>query len=625
MDLILFLVFFPALTALVQLVAPQRWRGGVVVAGCVVTIAASVLLLGLGFQNKSAIFTANWPYFDAVILGLEVLMALFIVWMGVKYKRYFAPLLAVIQSALLIGFEITVGEIHSTRNIMVDSLTVVMALVIGIIGCLIIIYGVGYMRSMHADSPEISDRRPLFFAVNLIFISAMFGIVFSNNLLWLYFFWEVTTLCSFLLIGYKRNAESINNAFLALAYNLIGGLGFAIGIVVLYSRCHSIELQQLLVAGDPRILLPVALLSFAGISKSAQLPFSRWLLGAMVAPAPVSALLHSSTMVKAGVYLIVRFGAVLQDTWVGYLIALVGALTFVVASLIAVAQHDAKRVLALSTIANLGLVVLCAGVGTYEAIWAAVMLIVFHAVSKALLFLCVGIAEHNLHSRDIEDMSGMIVLQPKVAVMMLIGMAGMFLAPFGMLVAKWAVLRALVDYSPLLTVFVVFGSSATLFFWVKWMGKIITVADSREAAGEHFSSTQWWPMAALAFGIVGLCGLFPVLSSALVEPYVVQVFGQTFVIGAGNVTIMLIMLAMVLIFELSFLNYGKLNYKVVDAYLGGANTGRATEFIDSLGAVRNMEMQNYYLDKYFGEERLLPLGVRGGLILLVVLAIGVCL
>jgi ech hydrogenase subunit A len=186
--------------------------------------------------------------------------------------------------------------------------------------------------------------------------------------------------------------------------------------------------------------VPAALLCFAGMTKSAQFPFSSWLLGAMVAPTPVSALLHSSTMVKAGVYLVLRMAPVITGSGVGLAVALIGSGTFLLTSIAAITANDAKKVLAYSTIANLGLIVLCGGIGTSAAIWAGVLLIIFHALAKCLLFLCVGIVEHKLHSRDIEAMSGLLLKLPRLGIMMLIGMAGMFLAPFGMLISKWAVL-----------------------------------------------------------------------------------------------------------------------------------------------------------------------------------------
>ena len=170
------------------------------------------------------------------------------------------------------------------------------------------------------------------------------------------------------------------------------------------------------------------------------------------------------------------------------LVALVGGTTFLIASLAAITAGDAKRVLAWSTIANLGLIVLCGGIGTYQAVWAGMLLILFHAVAKCLLFLCVGIVEHKIHTRDIEIHGRAGRRHAQVSVMMQIGMAGMFLAPFGMLISKWAVLKAVVDTSPLLSVFIVFGSAATLFFWVKWMGKLLEVIEGppRVSKGNGF-------------------------------------------------------------------------------------------------------------------------------------------
>ena len=195
----------------------------------------------------------------------------------------------------------------------------------------------------HRDVP---DRRPLFFALLFVFMGAMFGLVFADDLPWLFFFWEITTLCSFLLIGYTQTAEARKNALRALVMNLAGGLAFALAIVCFYRNTRSLGLQALITSGHAAALLPAALLCFAGITKAAQCPFSSWLLGAMVAPTPVSALLHSSTMVKAGVYLVLRLAPVITGTTVGLMVALVGAVTFLIGSLAAITTSEAKRVLA---------------------------------------------------------------------------------------------------------------------------------------------------------------------------------------------------------------------------------------------------------------------------------------
>ena len=558
----------------------------------------------------------------AINLGMflvELAMSLFILYVGIRAKKPLIVLLILAQAGLMVWFELGPGaHLEVAQNLFVDKFTVIMALINGIVGGGICIYALGYMREYHEVAHrDVPDRRPLFFALLFIFMGAMFGLIFANNLVWLYLFWEITTLCSFLLIGYTQTEEAKRNALLALVMNLAGGLAFAVAIVWLQKKTGSIELQAMINSPDKALLLlPAALLCFAGITKSAQLPFSSWLLGAMVAPTPVSALLHSSTMVKAGVYLVLRMAPLVASTKVGMMVALVGAVTFVVGSLAAITSSEAKRVLAWSTVANLGLIVLCGGIGTYEAVWAGILLIIFHAVAKCLLFLCVGVVEHKLHSRNIEDMSGLVVRMPRVAIMMQIGMAGMFLAPFGMLISKWAVLKAVVDAYPSLSVFIAFGSAATLFFWVKWMGKLIEVVRPAERIKKELVLGEAIALYGLSAATALACLLFPLISSRFIEPYIYAVYGQSASLGAGNIIIMTIMMAMVLLFPVSFMGYGR-GVKVVDAYLGGANVHSSVQFRSTADSVQDVAMGNYYLRNMFSEAWLSRWGVIGCALLLV--------
>lgn len=619
MELILFLIVFPFVLSLVMPVLKnQRIRNVAVVAGMLGVSLGAIALLIMNFHQNVRYYCFESIVIDKAMLLLEIAMGGYIFYLSFRAKRPWISALIVAQVLLIVVFELVYGhQAKAEHNLFLDKLSMLMALVVGVVGGLICLYAIGYMKDFHSHyHKELQDNRGFFFFVLFLFLSAMFGVIFSNNLIWLYFFWEITTLCSFLLIGYKQNEESMNNAFRALFYNLIGGLAFATGIVVLYFSSKSIELDKILSMGKGAALLPVALISVAGLTKSAQLPFSSWLLGAMVAPTPVSALLHSSTMVKAGVYIILRFASVLQGTYVGIMLGMIGGVTFLAGSLIAITCSDAKKILAYSTIANLGLIVLCAGVGTYEAIWAAALLILFHAVAKCLLFLCVGTVEHRIHSRNIEDMSALILSMPKLSIMMQIGMCGMFLAPFGMLISKWAVLKALVDSNPLLAFFVVFGSSASLLFWVKWMGTLLVVTEEKDNLEEHVSRSEWTSLIVMSSLTIGVCLFFPLISSVLIEPYVIEVYGKTVAMSSGNIVIMSIMLGMVLLFPLSFFNYGK-RVKVVDAYLGGANNETHTQFRGSADMIHNMTMKNYYLERYFGETKLFKYGVISCLVLIV--------
>jgi len=605
---------------LLLLIRQENLRRVIVIFASVCLAAASIALLSLHGSLEITLSKNCNQFVSNLMLVAEMAIAGFLIWKSLRYRYFLAAFLVLVQTVIMLGFEFRYGHTMTIESdLFIDRFSILMALVIGVIGGLICIYALGYMKDYHRHA-EMPDHRNRFFFIFFLFLSAMFGVVFSNNLLWCFFFWEITTLCSFLLIGYKPTDECRANAFNALTLNLIGGLGFVAGILYSHFVCGTVELDKLLNMRPAMVLVPAVLISFAGLAKAAQLPFSSWLLGAMVAPTPVSALLHSSTMVKAGVYIIVRFAGIFEGTVPGLVLAFIGGFTFLMTSFMAVSQSDAKRVLAYSTIANLGLIVLCAGVGTYEAVWAALLLIVFHAASKCLLFLCVGSVEHRIGSRNIEDMSGLVLRLPKIAIMMEVGMAGMFLAPFGMLVSKWAVLKALADYNPFLAVLVIFGSSVTLFFWAKWIGKIITVerAYQEDEIGPPLLETV--PLLMLAVLTVLLCGLFPVLSGQLIEPYVYENYHEIFSLGEGNIIIMLIMLGVVMLFPLSFFMYGK-RVKVVEAYLSGLNIQDSVHFRDSFNQVRGMGMNNYYLIDYFGEKRLFSKSIITGIVLTLLLLV----
>ncbi len=623
MILVLALILFPiAVGATLFCIRADRVRTVLVTVATAAVVCGSIWLATLPtpFDSTGAGLEAGW--INPLLLVVDMVIALYVIYVGIKARSWLVIALMVAQAGLILWLE-AAGGAHgqATRHLFVDKFSVIMAVINGVVGGGICVYALGYMREYHETAhKEVADRRPIFFSLLFLFMGAMFGLVFANNLMWLFLFWEITTLCSFLLIGYTRTDEAKRNALRALVMNLAGGLAFAGAMVWCAERVGTMELQALIAADKSMVLVPAALLCFAGITKSAQLPFSSWLLGAMVAPTPVSALLHSSTMVKAGVYLVLRMAPVITGTREGLMVALVGSVTFLVGSLAAITTSDAKRVLAYSTVANLGLIVLCGGIGTPAAVWAGVLLIIFHAVAKCLLFLCVGVVEHRLHSRDIESMSGLIVQVPQLAVMMLIGMAGMFLAPFGMLISKWAVLKAVVDASAPLAVFIVFGSAATLFFWVKWMGKLLEVVGPNKHPVRTLAPGEAVTLYGLSVATFLTCLLFPLISSRMIEPYLLQVFGQAVSMSQGNVIIMLIMMLMVMLFPLSFINYGR-GVRVTDAYLGGANVHSSVKFLGSANQVQDVTIGNYYLHGFLDELWLSRWGVIASSLLLAILIV----
>jgi ech hydrogenase subunit A len=623
---ILFLIIYPLVAALaLSLVSRDVVRRWIVSVSAIVLISASLGLLRNHYAVPLQLYQVDADWVRPLMQFIELGLAGYMITLALRHKKWPIIPLVLAQAGLGLWFDLSQAHrLEAGFPLFMNQLSLIMALIIGIVGSLIAVYALGYMQDYHTQKDGVPDKRRSFFFMIFVFLSAMFGVAFSNDLLWLFFFWEITTVCSFILIAYRGNRESVDNAFLALGYNLLGGLAMLLGIVVLFLQQGVLELNQLLIQSKFTVMAPVILLSIAGLVKSAQLPFSSWLLGAMVAPTPVSALLHSSTMVKAGVYLLVKLGPLFNGTYAGLLVALIGGFTFLMTSVIAISQRDAKKVLAYSTVANLGLIVMCAGIGTYESIWAAVLLIIFHAVAKCLLFLCVGSIAHTIVSRDIEAMDGLIVAMPRSAWLMLIGMAGMFLAPFGMLISKWAALVAVIDANPILTILLLYGSAATLFFWVKWMGKLLSVNQPRENIETGISRTVWVPLYILGFLMMAVCLFFPYISHKMIEPYVISVYGVSATMSRGNILIMIIMMGLVFLFPFSLPGKrGKMKDKrLVDAYMGGANIPGTKSFQGSAGTIREISFQNYYLDKYFGEKILLYPSVFIALGLLIVLMIG---
>jgi len=622
---LIFLILFPLFIAGLALVLPlgNALRRTIGVIANIVLAVVPIYLLVTYLNQGPTYFRVESHVVNMFMLAVEVLIAAFIVYISLRAKQYLPVLLVVVQSLIMVIFEFTVGRaMEVEHSLFVDKFSIIMALIVGIIGSAICLYAIGYMSEYHEHHQEVKDRRRYFVFLIYLFLSAMFGIVFSNNLIWLYFFWEITTICSALLIGYRNDKPSIESLFRALKMNLLGGVVFAIGLVYLYTSSHTMELDKLIQLDKSYALLPAVCMAFAGLVKSAQFPFSSWLTGAMVAPTPVSALLHSSTMVKAGVYIILRVAPVMENTVAAKMLMLIGGVSFLITALIAISQSNAKKVLAYSTISNLGLIVACAGINTSAAMWSALLLIIFHAVAKSLLFLCVGIVEYKLESRDIEDMDYLIMRLPKLTAVMMIGMAGMFLAPFGMIISKFVTLKAFVDTNPGMAIILAYGSAATVFFWVKWMGKIMSIKHGVTEVMEHrVSRWEWVTLYILAVSTVVVCLAFPLISSGIINPYLTELFGKTPAPDTFNVMIIFVIMLGLLIllpaglFYFAFVNK---NYKRVGTYLGGGNIDHIT-FEGAMASTQTIELKNYYLEKYFGEDRLFIIGVLISLTLVFVM------
>lgn len=635
-------VLLPVLTAvLCYLVRKPVIRGIFVALNALVLfwVAVQFFVLLTHSGGRVSISLEHLPLdIGWVIKALDLLLLAYIAYIGFKYRSILVVVLTAIQFVPFFLFEIfeVFGHVKEPETaFMLDYLSLILVLLVSIIGPVITIFALGYMREheeheQHSHPAAVKkSRQPRFFMVLFIFLGAMNALSMTNNLSWMYFFWEVTTLCSFLLISHDGNAVSVKNALRALWINSAGGVAFITGIILVYASRGTLAIDQLAAVpqnGAFSGLFPLALglLCFAGFTKSAQFPFQSWLLGAMVAPTPVSALLHSSTMVKAGVYLVVRLAPAFSGTILGSMVAVVGGFTFLAASAIAISQRNGKRVLAYSTIANLGLIVCCAGIGTHVALGAAIMLIVFHAVSKGLLFLCIGTIEHGIGSRDIEDMQGLMKRMPYTTVITVIGMISMLLPPFGVLVTKWLAIEAAVN-SPLVLLLIILGSAFTVVFWAKWIGIILTMSYKTKYEMEKLDGTVRGSLAFLTLAVfVASVGIIPFFQQFVrPELLILHLRDKTELSGdplgiwlqgsggnsmtGGFASILFFIIIFILITTIPVFLRRTKPEAVKPPYLCGENVGddiRGLEFFSHSDLPQNAIVHNYYLSGFFGEKNL---------------------
>jgi multicomponent Na+:H+ antiporter subunit A len=338
----------------------------------------------------------------------------------------------------------------------IDGLGLLFALLISGIGTLVALYSVFYLSK--------EEKLNNFYVYLLMFMSAMLGIVLSDNLIVMYTFWELTSLSSFLLIGFwYHRSKSVYGAQKSLLLTVFGGFSMLAGIVLLYLVTGTFSIRGIIEKAEmvleSALFLPILLLMLLGaFSKSAQFPFHIWLPDAMEAPTPVSAYLHSATMVKAGLYLVARLSPIFAatDEWF-VIVSGIGMITLFWCSFLAIRQTDLKGILAFSTVSQLGLIMTLLGFGTPIAVTAAVFHLFNHAAFKGALFMVVGIVDHETGARDIRKLGGLMAFMPITATMAFISafaMAGV--PPFNGFLSKEMFLAASLEASTFANYAIVF-------------------------------------------------------------------------------------------------------------------------------------------------------------------------
>ncbi len=331
-----------------------------------------------------------------------------------------AALLLIPLATESVVWRISIGGVFGDFTLVPDGLGLFLTVVATVIGCLAVIFSVSYM---HGEA-----QLGRYYSLVLLFIGIMSGLALSGSLLQLFIFWELTAICSYALISFHNDdPKAVAGGIKALLITSLGGVGLLVGVLAVSQGIGDTQIATLLAEGGT---LPAATLSlaaygflFAAMAKSAQVPLHTWLPDAMEAPTPISALIHAATMVNAGVYLLARFYPLFAEVpgWKTAVLT-IGAVTALLASIMALTANDLKRVLAYSTVSQLGYMVYAVGIG---AVFAAQFHLLSHAVFKALLFLGAGAVIHTVGTRDMQKMGGLWSEMRFVSVVFVIGAAAL--------------------------------------------------------------------------------------------------------------------------------------------------------------------------------------------------------
>lgn len=478
-------------------------------------LAAAVALPFLG-ALIAALLPSNARNLEAWLAGGVALAALLMVWLCYP---------AVAAGEVLRAEIPWVPELGLDLVLRMDGFASVFAVMITGIGFLVVLYARYYMSA--------EDPVPRFFAFLLAFMGAMMGLVLSGNLIQLVFFWELTSLFSFLLIGYwQHSAAARDGARMALTVTATGGLALFAGVLVLGHITGSYDLDRVLAAGDavrehPLYLVALGLILVGALTKSAQFPFHFWLPQAMAAPTPVSAYLHSATLVKAGIFLMARLWPVLAgtDAWF-WTVSTAGLATLLLGAYVAIFQHDMKALLAYSTISHLGLITLLLGLNSELAMVAAIFHTLNHATFKASLFMAAGIIDHETGTRDIRRLSGLNRSMPFTARLALVAAAAMAGVPLlnGFISKEMFFTEALTattgDFTLLHAVLPIAATIASIFavtYSLRFVHGAFFGPDTDDLPKTPHEPPQWMrvPVEVLVFG----CMVVGILPAATIGPF----------------------------------------------------------------------------------------------------------
>ncbi len=608
------LYVLPVLVGGILLIAPAALARIIVILS---SILLSVLAVFVYFNVHEAVYFNVPHYVSQLVAGADILMLLYFGWVAIRRKSILVGILSVIQLAGLFYLLKNLPE-EASMPFMVDQLSAFMFLLINIISGIIAVFTLRYI-----EEENCSDfRKKFFLALLFFFIGAMNLVVSADNLEYFFLFFELTTLASFLFIGFRKDEVSVKNAITALWMNQLGGIAILAAIFfIAYNNYGAITFSNLLAhAKAPGILLPLALMSISALIKGAQLPFSKWLLGAMVAPTPVSALLHSSTMVKIAPFIMLRLSPALKDTPVAMVIIGLTGFVFIASAISALSQDNFKRILAHSTIALLALMIMMAAVGTPVTVVASLVLVLFHGISKCMLFLNAGVLERVFHLKQSSDMDRLGETGPFTALVMTIGFMSLLLPPFGAFIGKWLSIETLGTLATekkllgaLVLVAVAGGGAVLSLLYFKVMGLLINRTGEKdqirfEKTGPYYATTIYILLGLVLITVAGLPLLLthyfaPVAAATIGQPVPVMTSGWQLFIGTMHIPMLPMLIAFLL-----------LPVTIVGAmFIRFRNVDRAKEYMCG-------EKVNYAFSSfYFSTDRAVPYFSATGILFFIAL------
>lgn len=425
-------------------------------------------------------------------------------------------------AASLLPFVLTGGELVIRKTLtlgfdfilIIDALSVLMAIVSSSIGALIVIYSIGYMSH--------DENQNEYYLMVLLFIGSMMGIVFSANLVFMYFFWEITAIASWRLIGFYREKIHIIKADKSFLVTFFGAVIMLLGFILIYMQTKSFDITTMrgvTVSGAAVLLILIGM-----FSKSASVPLHTWLPDAGVAPSTVTALLHAAVLVKIGVYAYARIFCYTFQLPVGWqqAIPIIVVISSLVAAGAATVENDLKRILAYSTVSQIGYIFLGLSMLNPVGIAGGLLFLLMHGLAKAGLFLCAGIVEHNTHKRDIRELGGLIKTMPITAITFLgCAFSVIGIPPFGGFFSKFMVIMGAVKANRIwLAALALFVAVLTMFYLFRLFSAVF-LGEAKLAVPEKTNSMLFVVIVLAALSLIS--GIFVAYPMKLVNIATTQI------------------------------------------------------------------------------------------------------